>query len=207
MTRGGAGLLTLMILFSFWVNSGPRAGAAPAGNMAASTETAATQSQPRKDRQNPPPPRVADDDLPKYSEELVDTLKAFYLDKSTGEPAKGCPPPQIVEPFLKQIQTETPEVMLAIVPDPVHTHLSLFFDRQIDAIEQAAQDRGYYFDRAIMPWDSKEHLESTDFHLRFEEEREQSGSFLNFRAGDCKSRLASRTRRPLCAPSRNAGRI
>src|SRR5579872_1526857 len=28
---------------------------------------------------------------------------------------------------------------VAIVPDPIHTHLSLFFDRSIDAIEQGAQ--------------------------------------------------------------------
>jgi hypothetical protein len=41
--------------------------------------------------------------------------------------------------------------VVAIAPDPAYTHLSLFFDRSIDAIEQAAQRAGYAFDRATMP--------------------------------------------------------
>ena len=42
--------------------------------------------------------------------------------------------------------------VIATAPDPVHTHLSLFFDRSIDAIQQGATSQGYLFDRAIMPW-------------------------------------------------------
>ena len=30
--------------------------------------------------------------------------------------------------------------MIALVPDPVHTHLALLFDRYIDVIQQALQD-------------------------------------------------------------------
>jgi hypothetical protein len=44
--------------------------------------------------------------------------------------------------------------VIAIVPDPVHTHLSLFFDRNVEAIQQGIQDSGYIFARANMPWDS-----------------------------------------------------
>jgi len=42
--------------------------------------------------------------------------------------------------------------VIATFPDPVHTHLGLFFDRSIDAIGQGASSQGYTFDRAIMPW-------------------------------------------------------
>lgn len=42
--------------------------------------------------------------------------------------------------------------LIATVPDPVHSHLSLFFDRIIEAIEQGASSVGYNFDRAVMPW-------------------------------------------------------
>ena len=42
--------------------------------------------------------------------------------------------------------------VIAAVPDPVHTHLGLFFDRSIDAIQQGATSQEYLFDRAVMPW-------------------------------------------------------
>jgi hypothetical protein len=42
--------------------------------------------------------------------------------------------------------------VIAIVPDPIHSHLSHFFDSAIESIEQGAFNEGYAFDRAIMPW-------------------------------------------------------
>ncbi len=42
--------------------------------------------------------------------------------------------------------------VVAIVPDPVHSHLAHFFDEAIEAIEQGAFNEGYIFDRALMPW-------------------------------------------------------
>jgi hypothetical protein len=63
---------------------------------------------------------------------------------------------------------------IAIVPDPVHTHLSLFFDRTIDSIQQGAQQAGWIFDRATMPWDSLEHPESPDFRIRAQQQADQT---------------------------------
>jgi len=59
--------------------------------------------------------------------------------------------------------------LIATVPDPVHTHLSLLFDRQIVAIEEAVQQGGYLFSRAYLPWDNEQHAENPDFHVRVEE--------------------------------------
>src|SRR5271165_1038787 len=42
--------------------------------------------------------------------------------------------------------------MVATVPDPLHTHLNLVFDRTIDAIQQAVQDEGYTYDSSWLPW-------------------------------------------------------
>ena len=42
--------------------------------------------------------------------------------------------------------------VIAFVPDPVHTHLGLFFDRSVEALQQAAQHEGYVFDRCVLPW-------------------------------------------------------
>lgn len=53
------------------------------------------------------------------------------------------------------------QIVVAIVPDPVHTHLSLFFDRTVESLEQAAQQQGdYAFDRAILPWEYVSHKSS-----------------------------------------------
>jgi len=62
---------------------------------------------------------------------------------------------------------------IAIVPDRVHTHLSLFFDRTIDAIQQGAHQANWIFDRSTMPWDNQEHPESTDFRIRLLQEQYQ----------------------------------
>jgi hypothetical protein len=42
--------------------------------------------------------------------------------------------------------------VIATVPDPLHTHLNLNFDRLIDALQQAAQDDGYTYDSSWLPW-------------------------------------------------------
>jgi hypothetical protein len=41
---------------------------------------------------------------------------------------------------------------IALAPDPVHTHLSLAFDRATDAVRAGAQDEFYDFDSSWLPW-------------------------------------------------------
>ena len=80
------------------------------------------------------------------------------------------------------------QFVIAILPDPVHTHLALFFDRSIEAIQQAAQRKGYFFERAIMPWARTPPTEFGDFESRRLEtdqrkNREQYPGLLIFREG------------------------
>lgn len=42
--------------------------------------------------------------------------------------------------------------IIATVPDPVHTHLAMEFDRAVDAILQAASDNGYVSSYYWLPW-------------------------------------------------------
>ena len=42
--------------------------------------------------------------------------------------------------------------MIVTVPDPVHTHLSLQFDRTIEALQQGMQDEKYIYDSSWLPW-------------------------------------------------------
>lgn len=44
------------------------------------------------------------------------------------------------------------QAIIAILPDPVHTHLALRFDRAIDDVQISAQELGWTFDTAWMPW-------------------------------------------------------
>ncbi|HLZ11320.1 MAG TPA: hypothetical protein VKP58_01920 [Candidatus Acidoferrum sp.] len=76
--------------------------------------------------------------------------------------------------------------VIAILPDPVHTQLALFFDRSIEALQIAAQKQGYEFDRAILPWERETHPESTDPDVRARAdasriERESNPGLLIFR--------------------------
>jgi hypothetical protein len=74
---------------------------------------------------------------------------------------------------------------IATVPDPAHTHLSLLFDRQVAAIEQAVQQAGYLFTRAYLPWDDAQHQEDTDYRVRlgqqdYQDAREEFPGLLLF---------------------------
>jgi len=68
---------------------------------------------------------------------------------------------------------ENVQFVIALLPDPVHTHLALQFDRGVEALQQAAQKKGYAFDRAILPWDRASHPDPEDFHLRLAEAKER----------------------------------
>ena len=77
--------------------------------------------------------------------------------------------------------------VIATVPDPIYTHLSLFFDRSIDSILKGAQASDFFFSRATMPWDNDEHPDSADIKVRMEqqvyrEHREDFPGLMIFRA-------------------------
>ncbi len=57
-----------------------------------------------------------------------------------------------LRPMYTDQDTGTPEVMFAILPDPVHTHLALWFDRSVDALEDALADSGWEYQKHWMPW-------------------------------------------------------
>ena len=42
--------------------------------------------------------------------------------------------------------------VIALAPDPIHTQLSLYFDRTMEAIQAAARDETYVYDSSWLPW-------------------------------------------------------
>src|SRR5271170_2824554 len=97
-----------------------------------------------------------------------------------------------VEPSAANGSGPAAEAMIALVPDPVHTHLALRFDRNIDAIQQALQDRtseaasGWIYTNQWLPWDpvpyqaSQDPVDRTNVHA-FDADRECAPGFLLFR--------------------------
>jgi hypothetical protein len=90
--------------------------------------------------------------------DLIDLFQAFLLRKVVG-------PPFCYEPGDRSAKSTTdnsknadfqPKFVIATLPDPLHTHFSLLFDRFIEAIQQGAQDEWYEYDSSWLPWETEE---------------------------------------------------
>ena len=83
---------------------------------------------------------------------------------------------------------ESPEIVLATAPDPVHTHGALLFDRSIDAIEDALQDSGWEYQGSWMPWSTATAksedwtIEDAEEERLFKDGREQYPGVILFRS-------------------------
>jgi hypothetical protein len=80
----------------------------------------------------------------------------------------------------------TVQAMIAIVPDPLQTHMALTFDRSIEAIQLAAGSENYVMDRYWLPWDLDGSRNWIDYgsQVRWDEdhaEREKQPGLLLFR--------------------------
>ncbi len=76
---------------------------------------------------------------------------------------------------------------IAIVPNPVQTHLPLVFDRTIESIQQAAQDVNYIYDGSWFPWNHSERsyelLSDEEQASNLEAELQQQPGIMVFRRG------------------------
>ena len=107
------------------------------------------------------PYRPADDSQSKKVTEFHSEVEAkgsgtdirIHLDETDTEPELGCNGD-------KEERWGVPKdaggidvtAIIAIVPDPVHSHLALNFDRAVDAILQAATDNDYVSSYYWLPW-------------------------------------------------------
>jgi hypothetical protein len=167
VTSGLTGLLVLGLGLGML-----RGNANPAQSLPSNQRSATARSVTKSDqRQN-----TASSAQKPYcaAKDLLDTMEAFLpslpgAPKTVEEMCKSDTPLDVEFGRLAQSDNDI-QFAIAMVPDPIHTHLSLFFDRSIDAIQQGAQQAGWIFDRATMPWDNQDHAESTDFRIRLEED-------------------------------------
>jgi hypothetical protein len=90
--------------------------------------------------------------------DLAQVLEAFLTINSAPRP-ESCleeitsPPVPIKQPPPPAVD---PKFVIATLPDPIHTHLALTFDRMAEVIQQAAQDEGYSYEASWLPWDDRD---------------------------------------------------
>lgn len=65
-------------------------------------------------------------------------------DRTGTDPGNWCLPRGALKPLI--------HFLVVTVPDPVSTHLALYFDRTIEAVEAAAQQHNYFLSRFWLPW-------------------------------------------------------
>ncbi|MFN8006918.1 MAG: hypothetical protein U0V70_07840 [Terriglobia bacterium] len=79
------------------------------------------------------------------------------------------------------------QFLITLVANPVQTHLPLFFDRSIEAIQQALQDENYAYDGSWFPWSQTEKgyelLSDEREAKRLETEEQNQPGIMIFRRG------------------------
>ena len=170
MRRSGSTILTMAIFLSMLASSGVR-----------------QNTSGRRGGATPPSVQNATSKFakPSYTERHQQVLNSAVT-KKEGEQEYQ----KQINDLLQQCCRDGVDFVVALVPDPVHTHLALIFDRAIDTIQEALQDDGYTFDRAVVPWDQETHSEPDDYELRwnarwYQEGREHLPGVMLFRpSGD-----------------------
>ena len=94
------------------------------------------------------------------------------------------------------------EAMIAIVPDPVRTHLALRFDRAIDDLGGTSQNLGWRFDKAWLPWPNTDTPPASRFQDKYiddamQDTREEQPGLLLFRNADQRSTGSTAALKPL----------
>lgn len=163
MKRGGLFLAAFLLISGVLRLAGPGT-SAPASQ---GTESARKTSAATTEKSIPKIP---------YLEKFAAKIKEFYGVEETdsGRETDLASYFKPIQAAPGQPQREPVQFVIAILPDPVHTRLGLFFDRSAEALQQAAQTKGYVFDRAIMPWDRAQHPEPSDLKARREDRDEQT---------------------------------
>ncbi|HMI53391.1 MAG TPA: hypothetical protein VK525_17895 [Candidatus Saccharimonadales bacterium] len=147
-TIGTAAFLAIAAMVGLSVQTGLK----PSENSGADRSSALKRSKPS--------PAKARENLPgcgSLREELEDFLE---IQKNELHLPDDCY--ENDDPARKQAQpdlaakTSQLRFVIALLPDPVHTHLPVVFDQFAVAIQEGAQDEKYDFDGSWLPWDDED---------------------------------------------------
>src|SRR5436305_15175659 len=161
MNRNAAGLLTLAIIMSFFAAPGSRDSSVP------KPEASQEAPQSPETQQNAKTGERALQNKCKIAADSYQAALRRMLYRNSPAGQTGIEPAECTDSI--KLAFDHVQIVLALLPDPTRTSLPLFFDRQIEALQQASQDNHWVFDEALMPWDNKSHPEPSDFRIRREE--------------------------------------
>jgi hypothetical protein len=161
MRRGGIFLAVLVVISGVLRVAGPQTSASsPESNQArASSSQAPVPETPKAE------PKDA------YLKDLEAQINSSYgvLGHSPSDAEDLAGHLGVPEEYDHLSQREAVRFVIAILPNPAHTRLALLFDRGVEAIQQAAQRKGYFFERATMPWARTSPTDFADFESRRQE--------------------------------------
>jgi hypothetical protein len=86
--------------------------------------------------------------------DLVELFENFLPAETIVEPA-SCGDTTTAPANPKDVDFR-PNFIIATLPDPLHTHFALLFDRFVEAIQEGGQDEGYEYDSSWLPWGTEE---------------------------------------------------
>jgi hypothetical protein len=188
-TIGAAAFLAIAAALGFSLESGPR----PVDGGKADRTGAVTRPKPTLTKNGSDRGAGCDN----LKEELQDFLEIGQLPLPDPCYEKGKAPP--ATQLCLADKTSRLKFVVAILPDPVHTHLSALFDQFAVAIQEAAQDERYDFDASWLPWE----LEETRYALFSDEKasnwerglkEDQPGIILFRKTPDCDEKQPSKCR-------------
>ncbi len=120
--------------------------------------------------------------------DLEKRLQSFLLVDESEVVAPASCYPAVKQPAPSQkllIRATELRFIIATLPDPLHTHFPLSFDRSTEAIQQAAQDDHYIYDSSWLPWETEEpsyvRLDDQDQSEKRTEQHEDQPGVLLFR--------------------------
>jgi hypothetical protein len=116
-------------------------------------------------------------------------LQTFFLvdEKEIVAPKSCYPDEKQPTPNSATLQGKAQQLrfVVATLPDPLHTHFPLIFDRSTEAVEEAAQDDGYVYDSSWLPWETEQasyvHIDDQDKAQKRKEQQEDQPGILLFR--------------------------
>ncbi len=86
--------------------------------------------------------------------DLVELFENFLPAETVAEPVE-CGDTTTAPGKPKDVDFR-PNFIIATLPDPLHTHFALLFDRFVEAIQEGGQDEGYEYDSSWLPWETEE---------------------------------------------------
>jgi hypothetical protein len=147
-TIGAAAFLAIAAMVGYSVQTGPK----PAESSGVYRNAAGKHAKPTLAKVAPHELRPGCDSL---KDQLADFLESEDLAVPDNcyekdDPARYQPHEDPTD------KTSQLKFVVALLPDPVHTHLPVVFDQFAAAIQEGAQDEKYDFDGSWLPWDEEE---------------------------------------------------